>query len=741
MLLANAPYLLHVVDPNPINQYSGLGTVSETALLPGYNYVDPNVGFTAQALGHRAAVDWLHGQVPWWNPYEGVGAPLAGEMQSAALFPLNAFNVLPDGQVYFRIALECLAGVGTYLLVRRLTRSSVPAVVGGVAFALNGTFAWMFHAPANPIAFLPFVLLGIEWAREGALEQRRRGWVLLAVALALSIYAGFPETAFIDGLLAGLWLLVRLVGMPRRAVATYAQSLVLGAVVGALLAAPILAAFLDYLPHAGIGGHTGAFANASLSANTALPPQVMPYIFGPISGFVSQDPSIEVFWGNIGGYLGAAVCTLGVIGLAGRRHRALRIALGAWVVVGLARLVGAAWSLHLVNLIPGVKSTAFYRYAPPSWEMAVVVLAVLGLDDVLRRETSRWLVAASGALMVAISLLCWHAALPVLHALAGAPDSGTWARASLAWSMAMIGLVVLLCLVPSFEAGQFQWESARAPLLATIVLLDVIVMFATPEFSAPRQAAIDTNVVRYLDRHLGEQRFYTLGPFGPNYGSYYALSALNVNDLPIPKAFGNFVPRSLDSNQSPYTFTGTVEVNPKGPSPAQELVDNLAQYQAVGVKYVILPPGLRLPPSRVAGIRQVYADRTADIVEIPHPAPLFGPAGGDCTTVRTLSATEASVDCSKPSTIVYRELSMPGWHAQADGRSLVVHPHGPIFQSVDVPAGISTVRFSFIPPYERLALAAFAVGLVALLSAWPALRRLSLFSRPRHSRATRLRSP
>ena len=163
-------------------------------------------------------------------------------------------------------------------------------------------------------------------------------------------------------------------------------------------------------------------------------------------------------------------------------------------------------------------------------------------------------------------------------------------------------MVVLLCLVPSFEAGQFQWESARAPLLATIVLLDVIVMFATPEFSAPRQAAIDTNVVRYLDRHLGEQRFYTLGPFGPNYGSYYALSALNVNDLPIPKAFGNFVPRSLDSNQSPYTFTGTVEVNPKGPSPAQELVDNLAQYQAVGVKYVILPPGLRLPPSRVAGI-------------------------------------------------------------------------------------------------------------------------------------------
>jgi hypothetical protein len=740
VLLANSPYLLHVVDPNPINQYSGLGTISQPALLPGYNYVDPNVGITAQALGHRAAVDWLHGQVPWWNPYEGLGAPLAGELQSAAFFPLNALNLLADGQVYFRIALECLAGVGTYLLVRRFTRSNVPALVGGVAFALNGTFAWMFHAPANPIAFLPYVLLGVEWAREGAIEQRRRGWVLMAVALALSLYAGFPETAFIDGLLVGLWLLVRLVGMPRRAVATYAKSLVLGAVVGALLAAPILVAFLDYLPHADLGGHTGAFARASLSPHTALPAQVMPYMFGPIAGFTQRYPSLELFWGNIGGYLGVAVCTLGVIGLAGGRHRALRVALGAWVVVGLARLVGVGWALDIINLIPGVKSTAFYRYAPPSWEMAVVVLAVLGFDDVLRREATRWVVAASGAVMAAIVLVCWHTALPVLHALGGAPNSGAWARASFVWSMAVVGTVVLLCLLPSFETGSFRWESVRAPVLAAIVLLDVIVMFATPEFSAPRQAAIDANVVRYLDRHLGEQRFYTLGPLAPNYGSYYALSSLNVNDLPIPKTFGNLVTRKLDSNADPYSFTGTFAVNPNGPSPVQELAENLAEYQAMGVKYVLLPPGLALPPSRVAGIRRVYSDRTADIVEIPNPAPLFGPTGGGCT-VRTLSVTKASVDCSKPSTIVYRELSMPGWHAQADGRSLAVHPQGPTFQSVDVPSGTSTVQFSFTPPYEVLALAAFAVGLVALVLAWPPVRRLSLFSRPRHrARSTRPRS-
>ena len=214
VMLANSAYLFHVFNPNPINQVSGLGTISQAGPLPGQNNIDPNIGFTAQALGHLAAVDWLHGHIPWWNPYEGVGAPLAGEMQAAAFFPLNAFNLLANGQIYFRLTLEVVTGIGTYLLLRRFTRSNMPAVVGGIAFALNGTFSWMFHAPGNPIAFLPFLLLGVEWAREGAIDGHRKGWVIIALALALSLYAGFPEVAFIDGLLAILWFAVRAVGVP-----------------------------------------------------------------------------------------------------------------------------------------------------------------------------------------------------------------------------------------------------------------------------------------------------------------------------------------------------------------------------------------------------------------------------------------------------------------------------------------------------------------------------------------------
>ena len=67
---------------------------------------------------------------------------------------------------------------------------------------------------------------------------------------------------------------------------------------------------------------------------------------------------------------------------------------------------------------------------------------------------------------------------------------------------------------------------------------------------------------------------------------------------------------------------------------------------------------------------------------------------------------------------------MPGWHATANGRPLAVHSDGPLFQAVDVPAGRSTVSFGFTPPHAALALLAGALGLVCLVLAWAAPRRV-----------------
>jgi hypothetical protein len=719
VVLANCAYLFNVFNPNPIIQDSGLGVVVQHGLLGGQNNIDPNIGFTAQALGHRAAIDWLHGQIPWWNPYEGVGAPLAGEMQSSALFPLTAFNLLPGGQVFFRIALELCAGIATYLLLRRFTRSNLPAVIGGIGFALNGTFSWLFHAPGNPVAFLPLLLLGIEWAREGAVSGERRGWVLIAVSLALSLYAGFPETAFIDGVLAVVWLLVRMIGLPRRSVGSLVQSVALGGLVGALLAAPILVAFVDYIPYADIGGHNGSFANAHLGAGTALPSQIMPYLFGPIFGFSGQSYQLGNFWGNIGGFFGAAVSTLAIVGVVGRSYRSLRLALAAWTVVGLGRLVGVGAAVAVINVIPGFSTTAFYRYASPSWEMAILVLAAFGLDDILHRTVSRTVLIVCGLTTIGLCFIAWGAAESVLKTIATLPDGRTWTVVSLSWTFFVVFAIVALALLPDvspFASGRF-----RRAALGTLVVVDIVAMFATPQFSAPHQSSVDTKPVSFLARKLGADRFYSLGPIAPNYGSYFGIASVGVNDLPVPKAYTDFITKHLDRNDNPLFFTGTTPANPAGPSPAQELVSHLSQYEAIGVKYVVLPGDEQLPASGTR-LRQVFRDAYSRIVELPHPAPLFSAVGGDCS-VHVTGEYSASVDCSKPSSIVYRELYMPGWSAQSGGRGLKVERHGPLFQSVELPAGRSDIAFSFAPPHSTLAIVAFFLGLACLVVAADRSRR------------------
>lgn len=53
--------------------------------------------------------------------------------------------------------------------------------------------------------------------------------------------------------------------------------------------------------------------------------------------------------------------------------------------LGLARMVGVSVVIDLLNVIPGVSSTAFSRYAVGSWWLSLVVIAAMGLDDLIHR--------------------------------------------------------------------------------------------------------------------------------------------------------------------------------------------------------------------------------------------------------------------------------------------------------------------------------------------------------------------
>jgi hypothetical protein len=707
VLAANAPYLLHVFVANPIGPRSGLTGPGVAGILGGLPTIDPNIGFVSQALGHLAAEDWLHGQLPWWNPYEGAGTALAGEMQSAALFPPTLLLALSDGQVYERILFELVAGFATYVLLRRLELRRVACFAGAVAFALNGTFAWLDNAAANPVAFLPLLLLGIESAYAASGARRRGGWWLIALAVALSIYAGFPETAYADGLLAAGWFIWRAACARRAELRAFVLKGLAGALTGGLLAAPIIVAFTDFLRV----GDTGSFnltAGPHL-ASQALPALVLPYVYGSIFQFNDPAGVAGTFWGGTGGYVGMSLVLFGAVGLFSRGRLGLRITLGVWLALALSRMYGEPPGLgRILAVLPGMSSVVFYRYATPAVAMAAAVLLALGINALAELPSrGRRAVAygAAGLAIVTAAALAAHGLTGKLVGLGGSPeDYFTLASAA----GAVVVLVGVTCTL-------LRGNRLRTGIACGLVLLETLALFMLPELSAPQVVRTDFTPVSYLRAHVGLARIVTLGPLQPNYGSYFGLATINGNDLPIPKAWAGYVHTQLDPSIDPLIFDGVRNAATRpGELPYEEFFAHLDAYRAAGVAYVLIPSYLRLAAKDPHRFTRVFASPAAAVYRLAGAAPYFSASAGACQ-IGSERRQAVNLTCAGPSVLTRLETDVSGWTARVDGRPTAIHQVSRVFQSVELGPGAHHVAFSYSPPYIRWAIAGFLAGLVWLL--------------------------
>ncbi len=712
VVIANLLYVVGVFDANPLGPRSGLVSAVTPGPAPGVPTLDLNDGFISQAVSHRAMLDWLHLQVPWWNPYEATGTPLAGEMAGAAFFPPTLFTLLSGGQLYERMLLELLAGLSTFLLLRRLSVNRTVAVAGAVAFELNGTFAWFAHAPVNPIAFLPLLLLGVELSYAATLERRRGGWWLVAVAGALSVYAGFPETAYIDTLLALGWVLWRGGCLGPHRLRPFVAKLAAGAIAGTLLAAPLLLAFVNYANHGDLGVHGGVVGGV------AIPPRglsmlVMPYVFGPI--FAYNDPAgvLSTLWKEVGGYLSTSLLLFALLGLWSRRRRGLKLILLGWIVLSVARIYDEPHLVsQVIGVLPGMSRVAFYRYAFPALELAVIILAALGLDDLASRPWSRARVVFAAAFALALVLLAIFGATALDHQLGS--GHSLYSRASAIWAASILAIGAAATLVRSV--------GRRTLLTALVVTVDALALFVVPQLSVPT-TKLNLTPVAYLQRHLGLQRFFTMGPIRPNYGTYFGLGELDATDLPLPSSFTSYVHNRLDPYTDPLVFVGNNYSGrpPTAPSTQSELLTNLANFRDAGVAYVLTPPGQTLP-MRSTGFQLVFRSPSTWIYHLHGAAPYFSASNPQCA-IRPNGRQSVQLSCPSPTLLLRRETDFAGWSAQIDGHPRDVRRADGLFQVVNVPTGLHHVTFSYAPPGENWGLLAFLAGCGWLIGAAMLRRR------------------
>lgn len=363
--------------------------------LDVFNYFYPYHDFAAAALGA--------GRLPLWNPHLFLGVPFLADSQAQLLYPLNWPLLWFDAPraLNLSIALHLMiAALGSWLLARRVLRmEGGGAWVTGVVFALGGYLGSLAEHPNQlaSSAWLPWLLVG-AWLAE---RRPRRGALLTALALALSLLAGHAQTTFISLVAVGLWMLsglaageigggrlalgaagrrARMGNRPSISSLQFLLAIALGGALGAALAAVQLVPMAE-LSRLSIRASGLTYREAvSFSFDPRLWPRALLPTFGNDERLLSEFVA----------YLGFSGILLALLGLlfARRRRRAWRWAL-ALSLTGLFLAPAAANPVYplLWRFVPGI---AFFR-VPARWlllyALGAAVLAGLGTD---------WLLARSG---------------------------------------------------------------------------------------------------------------------------------------------------------------------------------------------------------------------------------------------------------------------------------------------------------------------------------------------------------
>lgn len=713
--------LLNIFGPfltDSVYVYSGVAVGVGARILPGYSTIDPNVGYTSFALGARAAHSILSGHLPLWNHYEGFGAPLLGEMQSAAMFPLTLLLAIPHGQAIEWALLQFVAGVGAFLFFKRFGLGTTAALAGGLAFELNGVFAWLKDAPCHPVAFLPWLFFAVESVRVAVLEkltwlERAPAICLGAVMGSLALYAGFPEVLYLYSLLLLAWVGFRMVGLSGRQKVTFVSDLLLTGFIALLFGAPLLVSFVDFLGVSSLGQHDPGFYGIWLNPG-ALVQYVMPYVFGPIFTFGSDNQTLMATWGRTGGYIGFAPIVFALAGIFLSDRRSVKTFLLGWVIIAVGVTHGLPGIYQAFMMLPLVEVSASFRYLNISWIFCIIFLSVLFIDSVVTvppiklRKILEWAVGGGLILITMAGARAW----PTL--------SASWAGKHYEWAFiigALLSVAILSSLI--FAVARYSTPMSMATLMTGIMVVEAAAWFLLPYLSYPRHGEIDNDAVSFLQANIGYQRVIDAGKGGlsPNYGSYFRIPLVNYNDLPAPQLTGQYIKANLDPYADPNVFIPDWgNLSSEQQADRQKIFrERLSRYAQAGVKYVLAGTSFdkALEQGSVFDAKLVHRSRSMNIYQLSDTRDYF--SAPSCALV-SLSRDRINTSCAHPSKLSRLELFMRGWSATVNGYPVPIARSDGVFQTIDLPAGEAKIEFAFCPPGFKPALALAGVTLLLVLA-------------------------
>jgi hypothetical protein len=183
------------------------------------------------------------GRIPLWNPHVFAGSPFFANPQSALLFPLNwVALIVPVAWAFALIAILKVAAIGlaTYWFLRVRALHPLAALMGAISFMWSGlVIVWLQWTYATTLIFFPMLFASVECLR---IRPGRRAIALVALTVALGVWAGYPQGLALALASASAWALWRAHGAAVSFLLRYAA----GVALGLLLASIQLLPFIEY---------------------------------------------------------------------------------------------------------------------------------------------------------------------------------------------------------------------------------------------------------------------------------------------------------------------------------------------------------------------------------------------------------------------------------------------------------------------------------------------------------------
>ncbi len=511
-----------------------------------------------------AAQSLRGGTLPLWNPYQFCGTPFVANSQSAVFYPPNLlFALLPTMRAFaVSAALHLtLCGWFTYLLLRRLNRSEIASLLGGVVFAYS---AWQVQWLQLPTflatsCWLPLIFKLIHEVfaeRKQKTENRKQKempalqtfldaqnpsssdshllfsvFCFLFSSIGLMLLAGHLQIAFYGLLAAGLWAVGLSIGAAKRegigaagrGLAGCAAALVLGL----MLASPQI---LPALELSRVSHRTGTPTAAGYAAYTeyALNPSQLVTLALP--NFYGNDYAPRnQFWGYYKKDMGGGVeigirhnaaeiaCYVGILpillaifalvrGLRKNNFDRRVLFFGLLALLALLMALGTPIDALLYFGVPGFGQSGSPARVLVLWAFAVAILAAFGLDFLLAGKVAareKQVAAGIAVLLFAVSLSI--AARQFSVSLQGIifPTLGdVFANVAQDWLRIAVMAIAAVWL---FTQSKIQYPKSKIALLLVVADLFWAGMPVNPT-AAPENVYPVTPGIKLLQAQIGHER-------------------------------------------------------------------------------------------------------------------------------------------------------------------------------------------------------------------------------------------